>query len=195
MKKSNFQAVESAMAVRRNAEQEPGMRRLYATPEQFCAIFEQDTDHLYSLALLITGDAAAAEACFLAALEDCRGAKNIFPEWARSWTRRAVVKDAIGRVNLAANSRKASANQALANASETMKTLLDLPAFERCVFAITVLERYPVRECAALLNAEAREVEEARARVLRRIADQRLLVAPWLSERAVSTSRTASSAA
>ena len=70
------------------------VRSMRATAEDFCAIFDEDMTLLYSLALLLTGDHTMAEQCFLAALDECRKGSNVFPEWTRSWSRRAIINSA-----------------------------------------------------------------------------------------------------
>src|SRR5947208_10282768 len=69
--------------------------RAYTLPADFCAIFKDDMDSLYSLALVLTGNHETAQQCFLAALDDCCTGSDVFPDWARSWSRRAVIKNAI----------------------------------------------------------------------------------------------------
>ena len=134
----------------------------------FCAIFERDMNALYSLAFLLTGDHNTAEECFLGALEDCRRASDIFRGWMRSWSRRAVVKQAIRQVQPRVE-EAAGATEVAGGAEEREeipRRLLRLPPFQRFVFAMSVLERYSVRECAALLDCQARDVERARVKAL-----------------------------
>ena len=71
----------------------------HADPQDFCAIFDEDMNTLYSLAFLLTADHAKAEQCFLVAFDDCRSGPEVFPGWPRSWSRRAIVKQAIRLVN------------------------------------------------------------------------------------------------
>lgn len=153
-------------------------RSEYATANDFCAVFEQDMDLLYSLAFLLTGDDNVAEQCFLAALEDCQQGSNIFLEWTRSWSRRAIIKQAIRIVNPAQIPQRAASYVAPDANVKLSDRLMQLPAFERFVFAMAVLERYSSQECAALLKCEPREVEQTRARVLQRIAITRRAFAP-----------------
>jgi len=165
----------------RNVEFRTNGRRTYMTAEQFCAIFDRDMARLYSLALLLTGEHAAAETCFLAALDDCRKATSVSPGWARSWARRAVLKQAIARVQPAPAARRLQTKAAINGASGVLATLLEMPAFDRFVFAMNVLEHYRMRECAALLNCGTRQVEEARVRALQYIAAQQTVADGWLN--------------
>src|SRR6478752_6109349 len=79
----------------------------YATSSDFCRIFEADMDSLYSLSLMLTADTDLAENVFVSGLHDCSGGNPVFKEWARSWARRVIVKNAvrlIGPLPVGANS-------------------------------------------------------------------------------------------
>jgi DNA-directed RNA polymerase specialized sigma24 family protein len=155
--------------------------RVYASPADFCVIFDQDMDSLYSLALLLTANHKTAEECFVAALEDCRTGSAVFPEWARSWSRRAVIKTAVRLLNPAGpHSAEASdvGTGAILNEMDGAgQEILKLDTSSRLVFVITMLEGYSTRECAALLGWSPREVEQAKVQALQQIAsDARNLV-------------------
>jgi len=155
--------------------------RVYASPADFCVIFDQDMDSLYSLALLLTANHKTAEECFVAALEDCRTGSAVFPEWARSWSRRAVIKTAVRLLNPAgSHSAEASdaGTEAILNEMDGAgQEILKLGTSSRFVFVITMLEGYSTRECAALLGWSPREVEQAKVQALQQIAsDARDLV-------------------
>lgn len=146
--------------------------RAYASPGDFCAIFNRDMDSLYSLALVLTGSHETAQQCFLAALDDCRTGSVVFPEWARSWSRRAVIKNAIRLLD--PTLRNAGVPEAgLEAIAEEMdisaRPYLRLRPFDRFVFVISVLEGYRTRECAVLLGYSSRDVEQARVRALQQI--------------------------
>src|SRR5215467_13597235 len=66
----------------------------YATHSDFCAIFREQLDSLFLLALLLTGDELTAEKCFLAAFDSC-AESLVFKESAVGWSRRCVIKNAI----------------------------------------------------------------------------------------------------
>lgn len=146
----------------------------YAAPSDFCAIFREDMSALYWLSLLLTGDHEKAEQCFVAALEDCLTGKLVFKEWARSWSRRSIIENAIRVVAPAASEdagAPASMTKALADhLDRLLRTLTHLSPFDRFVFVMSVLERYSDRECAALLKCAWREVPRARNRALQLVA-------------------------
>ncbi len=142
-------------------------QRDYAAPEDFCEIFDQEMDALYSLAFLLTADRQTAEKCFLDALDECRKSHGVFAEWASSWSRRAIIKQAIRQLRPKfATGSPVDAVQAPGEVEDIPRRLLRLRPFERVVFGMAVLERYSDRECAALLGCLVREVEAARIRAL-----------------------------
>ena len=156
----------------------------YATPQDFCAIFRDEMDGLYSLALSLTGSHEAAHKTFLAALNDCRTGNAVFAEWAHSWSRRAVIKSAIrllAPVRSRANDAPEAGPEAIASGvNPSARPFLQLETFERFVFVISVLEGYTVRECGALLDASPREVEQVRVRAMQKIAGDNKNILPTL---------------
>lgn len=149
--------------------------RAYATPTDFCRIFHEEMDSLYSLALVLTRNHEQAQQCLLAALEDCSTAATVFPEWAYSWSKRAVIKNAIRLLNPVpgVNSEPEAPQVAIAGEMDSSaRAYLQLQSFDRFVFALSALEGYTIRECAALLGASWREVEQARVRGLQQIATE-----------------------
>lgn len=155
--------------------------RVYATPKDFCRIFDEEMDSLYSLALVLTRNHEQAQQCLLAALEDCSTASTVFPEWAYSWSKRAVIKNAIRLVNPApgVNSEPEAAQAAIADEMDSSaRAYLQLQSFDRFVFVLSVLEGYTIRECAALLGCSWRDVEQARVRGLQQIAAEEHNIVP-----------------
>lgn len=151
--------------------------RAYATPGDFCAIFSSDMESLYSLALVLTRSHESAQQCFVAALNDCRFGSAVFPEWARSWSRRMVIKNAIRLLDpllKGVDGEAEPGSEAIADGMDaSTRPYLQARAFDRFAFVISVLEGFTVRECAALLGSSPREVEQARLRVLQQIAGHR----------------------
>lgn len=162
----NFGASHGTSAVQRS--------QAYASAEDFCTIFRDDMDSLYSLALVLTGSHELAHKSFMAALNDCRTGSTVFQEWARPWSRRAVIKSAIrllDPIRSSANDDLKAELEATANEMDpSARSFLQLDRFDRFVFVISVLEGYTVPECAALLGGSPREVEQARVRALKQIA-------------------------
>ena len=146
----------------------------YASAKDFCSIFHQDMDVLYWLALALTGDAGMAEQCFVAGLDECIQGNAVFREWARSWSRRVVIKNAIRFISprpAATNAAPAlrSHEESESQGGAALAALRNLQSFDRFVFVISVLEGYTDRDCAALLGCSSTEVTNARVRALQQL--------------------------
>lgn len=152
----------------------------YATSGEFCRIFSEDMSGLYLLGLLLTGDDKTAEQCFVSSLEDAINGSPVFKEWARSWARRTIVRNAIrlvspkpaareqrGPLDWSATPEEQGVDQLF---EQPLLALLELPAFDRFVFIITVLEKMREHECCVLLGCSRRDVVFARRRVLEALA-------------------------
>ena len=154
---------------------------VYASREDFHAIFNEDLKQLYQLSFLLTRDAAKAERCLVVGLEECVKGNPVFREWARSWAKRVIVQNAIREMTprpIHSNSRLSDASfSAIDELSSTpdrhfaLRAVLNLEDFERLVFIISVLEHYPDHDCALLLGYSVREILEARARALRELME------------------------
>jgi DNA-directed RNA polymerase specialized sigma24 family protein len=146
----------------------------YATPEDLCRVFAENLESLYQLSLLLTGDLEKAEQCFVAGLEDSLNANAPFRDWARSWTRRVIVKNAINTLQ----PHPGTTGSSIASLQErsTMESLLALEAFERFVFVMSVLERYSEKECSVLLGCSIQEIRTARIRALEQLASSMTLM-------------------
>jgi DNA-directed RNA polymerase specialized sigma24 family protein len=147
----------------------------YATGEDFCRIFEEDMNRLYLLSFLLTGDRSMSEKCFVRGLDDSAKGNPVFKDWARSWARRTIILNAIRmiRPRPADNSTPSSGfdrspARATTEAAE-ITNIIELPAFERFAFVMSVLERHSDMECSLLLNCTRSEVLAARTRALQRI--------------------------
>src|SRR6476660_10655779 len=70
----------------------------YATCKDFRQIFTEDMTGLHQLAFLLTADHAKAEQCFVAGLEESIRGNPVFKQWARAWSKRAIIQNAIKTV-------------------------------------------------------------------------------------------------
>jgi len=146
----------------------------YATHSDFCTVFLQHLDGLYSLALILTGDEFRAEECLLAAFDSCEQPDLVFKESAVPWSRRSVIKTAIrsmsplpfgpARRHLLGHSSDPKFDR-----NTSINCVLELPAFERFVFVMSVLEGYSDRDCALLLGCSCADVVAARIRAFQQI--------------------------
>jgi DNA-directed RNA polymerase specialized sigma24 family protein len=149
----------------------------YAVGADFCRIFAQDMDSLYLLALLVTADSEKAEECFAAALEDSAKSNRIFKEWSRSWARRMVIQNAIRMLDPSRSQQEKSSLRpvdigisAKAESRALLGAVLSLAAFQRCVFVMSVLERYSDQDCSVLLDCSRREIAVAKVQAAEHIA-------------------------
>jgi DNA-directed RNA polymerase specialized sigma24 family protein len=142
----------------------------------------EDMKGLYLLALMLTADPVKAERCFVSGLDDCAAENQVFKEWARSWARRAIIRNAVQLVApqpLSANgvSVPLVSNRAQPAGGETrsilqaeISVLFELGSFERFTFIMSVLEGYSDQDCALLLGCTRAAVIAARVRASQQIA-------------------------
>lgn len=149
----------------------------YAIAGDFCRIFAEDMSGLYLLSFLLTADEEMAEKCFVSGLEDCVDSNRVFKEWARSWARRAIVRNAINRVHPSPelSSQAVQTRFPVSILSSTVErtpvaAIVSLNPFERFVFIMSVLERYSDQDCRAMLGVSRQEVATARADALEKVA-------------------------
>jgi DNA-directed RNA polymerase specialized sigma24 family protein len=144
----------------------------YATSADFCKIFQNDMNHLYLLAYLLTADRSIAEQCFVQGLEDARDGSPVFKEWANSWARRLLVVNAIRMLRPRPEGHPAAESpQHTIDATPAIAAILALNSFERFAFAMSVLERYSDRECSLLLECSLSDLVAARTRALQQIGN------------------------
>jgi DNA-directed RNA polymerase specialized sigma24 family protein len=151
----------------------------YATREDFRKILNEDLDRLYQLSLFLTADHQKAERCFVTCIEDCANENGVFREFARSWTKRVVVENAIRELRpRPSRSNNSSSLPCFRNQKSSSPTghfaadaLLGLADFERFVFVLCVLECYRENDCALLLGCSASQVREAWTRAIETLAN------------------------
>ena len=161
---------------------------VYATHSDFCGIFMEDMDGLYLLALLLTADHEKAEQCFVVGLKDCVEGNPVFKEWAHSWSRRTIIKNAIRMISPVPDQARSTPEitfnhpEGASEANASIAAVVRLEPFERFVFVMSVLEGRSNQECAILLNCTRQDVITLRTRALQHLAlaDVRLItpVAP-----------------
>jgi len=147
----------------------------YASSDDFQRVFHEDMNGLYLLSFLLTADHEKAEQCFVSGLEDAVNGNRVFREWARSWARRVIIKNAVKVIN--PRPVDGSAYSSPVSVNSNGKTLpaehqveiaavLGLEPFERFVYVMTVLEGYSDQDCSLLLGCARRDVLAARSRAL-----------------------------
>lgn len=148
----------------------------YATRDDFQRIFTEDMSALHLLALLLTTDPARAEQCFVAGLEESIQGNPVFRQWARSWSMRAIIRNAIrvmSPIPGQAGPQALDNGQASSERDPWITSIMQLPPFERFVFVILVLEDHSESDCASLLGCTMQELSRARSRALAQIASAR----------------------
>jgi DNA-directed RNA polymerase specialized sigma24 family protein len=167
----------------------------FATCKDFQKIFTEEMSSLHLLALLLTADELKAEECFVSGLEDSIQGNPVFRQWARSWSKRAIIKNAIKALApaVAANGAGhgdgpelneikavAAANFKSGDAQKdsTLAAVLELDTLSRVVFVMAVLENYSERESATLLGCTVHDVVAAKAHAIRYVASRQLAATP-----------------
>ena len=162
--------------------------KIYASSADFCRIFEADRNRLYLLAFLLTTDHSLAEKCFVQGLEDSKNGNLVFKEWAESWARRSVITNAIHMIRprpelstlpdghavqeVIVSPRAGLEGAVATDALEFIKeiaAIIEVPAFQRFAFVISVLEGYSNREASLLLDCSVHELVSARTQALQQI--------------------------
>jgi DNA-directed RNA polymerase specialized sigma24 family protein len=154
-------------AARKFRKQQPSP---HATRGDFCRIFAKDMNRLYLLSFLLTADEAIAEQCFVGGLHTAQEGNPVFKEWAEAWARRMIILNAIRIIRPRLTAETAEpldrvAGSAAAERAEIAE-IAKLPAFERFVFVMSVLEEYSDHECALHLVSTRAEIRAARTRAL-----------------------------
>ena len=166
-------AVDSGVITLRSDEKRQAADE-YTTGDHFCRIFQADMQSLYLLAFLLTASHEHAERCFLAGIEEALNERIVFKQWARSWSRRILIKNAIRLIAARSAQSHDQADRWVraddrSAACTSIRAVTQLASFERIVFVMSVLERYSERECASLLDCSVRDVHGARIRALKQL--------------------------
>jgi hypothetical protein len=124
----------------------------------------------------MTGDHDKAERCFLAGLEDCYRATHIFRDWALSWAKCTIIRNAIRelRPHLDRDNWSFVAHVLgyggkppnIRGGNFKIEAVLALEDLKRFVFVISVLERYSDRDCAVILSCSVLQVRQARTQAI-----------------------------
>jgi DNA-directed RNA polymerase specialized sigma24 family protein len=139
----------------------------YATSADYCQIFQQDMGRLYLLSFLLTANHARAEQCYVEGMENAVDGSPVFKEWARSWSKRSVIQNAIRLVFSECVQSEIRDCWHESPVSSVIDAVTRLAPLKRFVFVMSVLERYSDRECSILLNCSTQDVIDARLQALR----------------------------
>lgn len=146
----------------------------YASVPDFVEIYNEETDRLYLLSILLTADIGKAEHCFVGAFHECVHGLDVFFDWARPWTRRAIIKRAIQLILPQPESVASLPSICLdwRSVPGTNDIIVALGAFERFVFVMSLLEGQSDEECSTLLGCTRRQIKLSRARALARLSNR-----------------------
>ena len=129
---------------------------------------------------MLTADPEKAEQCFVAGLDDSIHGNPVFKEWARSWSKRMIIKNAIRLIAPVPGDMSPGRSEVTRHASDApngvpnldrwLAAVRELIPFERFVFVLSALEGYSTQECSILLNCTRQEVVDAQANAMRHLA-------------------------
>jgi hypothetical protein len=174
-----------------NSQKIASFRPDHANHGDFCQVFEKDMKSLYLLTFLLTANHKESEQCFVSTVDEAFKERGVFKEWAQSWVRRRLIKNAIQIVSPASARNGQKRDLWGEGQQETQReceidTVTKLDPLERFVFVMSIMERHSNRDCALLLACSMNEVAQVRMKALRRLPD---LVAPFPRADGLSTRR------
>jgi hypothetical protein len=145
----------------------------YPTVTDFFRAFNEEMHSLYLLAFLLTADHDKAEQCLVSAMGECMEGIGVFKDWARSWARGAVLKQAIQMIKPTPQHADSVSLMSLARLGKRAEddpfaAILLMDAFDRFVFVMSILEEQSDEECANLLRCSRHDVTIARLLALKR---------------------------
>ena len=156
----------------------------FATADDFQKLFAAEIVDLFRLAFFLTADADKAEQCVILTIHECLATVDVFKAWLPVWTRNALIRNGIRIVNgIPARSRgNGRPHQPFHEVHESLfrretsvtdesAGILELSDFDRLVYVLYFLERYPTRECAALLGRSRQEIRDAQNRAFGQITE------------------------
>jgi hypothetical protein len=138
-----------------------------------------NAEKLHLLALLLAADEERAEEFFVCGLDECINVNHVFRDWAHSWARRAIIKNAVRVVGpcRTTTARPPPNDPASCRFGRTQEanaataSILALDNFERFVFVLSVLCRYSDHECSILMECPRQYIQEGRVLALQHVAE------------------------
>lgn len=143
-------------------------REPIATADELHGVFETERDHLYWIALVITGDTILAEKCLVDASELSAYGAGVFRDWISTWSRSATARIASNEVRETvttsaeqyANRTCDHANHPLLSQQEMQSIRLldpadvisELDAISRAVLVLRGFQSSSLADCALQLQ-------------------------------------------
>jgi DNA-directed RNA polymerase specialized sigma24 family protein len=145
----------------------------YAGRSDFCDLFEREMQPFYLLAFLLTANHKNAEQVFALTLEQALREQSVFKDWAHTWVKRSLIKNAIDIVSpdLTRNGERQlwGASQPGTVGENEIDAVTLLAPLQRFVFVMSILEHYSPWECSVLLGCSVLKVVRSRIQALRRL--------------------------
>jgi DNA-directed RNA polymerase specialized sigma24 family protein len=154
-----------------------------ASGQDIQSVFAEQRDHLYWIALLITGDHALAAQAVVSASDLSANSSSIFRDWLISWAKYATVRAAVREVHdlisasashYADSSSEHSDNDVLSDDQVGSLLHVDprdiIPALDplaRSTLVLRGIQRASIADCALLLDVPRRIVAAAYCQALR----------------------------
>jgi len=138
----------------------------FANSRDFCRIFVRHLNSLYKLAFLLTADHSLAEQCTLATHDQTLTAYGISKAAAKSWIRRALIKNALRIVRRELEVGLQRPEPSKDEFSSPFNAIISLQPMERFVFVLSVLEGISDCACSQLFGCAVPEIGPARVRAL-----------------------------
>ena len=141
-----------------------------ANSPDFCRIFARQLNSLYKLALLLTTNHSLAEQCILASLDDALTVDGICKPSAESWSKRAIITNALCIVRRESFKTDLTLQRPEASDDDFIgwpfNAIIRLQTLDRFVFVLSIFEKIPDCECSQLFGCAVTEIVPARIRAL-----------------------------
>jgi hypothetical protein len=164
-----------------NAHKGATKRECRCACEDIRKLFNENAQSLYLLSFLLCANHEKAEKCLVEGLDDYVGRDCAFEQWAHSWSRCIIVRNALRIVAPKPGSRGPTpgTSRSLDDLSfqrpwfpgDPFAGVLALRDFDRFVYVLSVLEGCTDQNCAVLLGVSQRELRNTRACALQHVAD------------------------
>jgi DNA-directed RNA polymerase specialized sigma24 family protein len=170
-------------------EQQEQPKDSFASSHEIESAFTEQRDHLYWIALLITGDHALAAQAVVNASDLTASSSSVFREWLIGWVKYATVRAAVREVRdlISASARHYTDSSSEHSDDDVLSDdqigsllqvdpqdiILALDPLARSAFVLRGIQRASIADCALLLDVPRRIVAAAYCQALR-----------WNSERA-----------
>ncbi|MCU1284966.1 MAG: sigma-24, subfamily [Acidobacteriales bacterium] len=138
---------------------------------QRCEVIRTQLESLYVLAYMLTASRELAERTLVSAVDHIL-CDDSFDTDLCSWNIRIVALNAVSALRVETDDDELdtwSAEDSNPELADLINAVTGLAAMERCVFVLSVLERFADMECAILLDSNVEEIVETRISALQHL--------------------------